>query len=88
MRFVIALCPLTAISHRMHRIGSLSTSEVKWWRARLVLAWGTGWEALRVLSAFFDGVSGAAVATGLSSLFDTVARICLLAYLLESPGQQ
>ena len=53
-----------------------------------MLAWGAGWEALRVLSAFFDGVSGAAVATGLSSLFDTVARICLLAYLLESPGQQ
>ena len=49
---------------------------------------GTGWEALRVLSAFFDGVSGAAVATGLSSLFDTVARICLLVYLLESRGQQ
>ena len=32
--------------------GSLLTSEVKRWRARLVLAWGTGWEALRVLSAF------------------------------------
>jgi hypothetical protein len=32
--------------------GSLSTSEVKRHRARLVLGWGTAWEDLRVLSAF------------------------------------
>ena len=32
--------------------GSLSTSEVKRLRARLVLGWGTAWEDLRVLSAF------------------------------------
>ena len=35
--------------------GSLSTSEVKRHRARLVLGWGTAWEDLRVLSAFFPG---------------------------------
>ena len=32
--------------------GSLLTSEVKRYRARLVLGWGTAWEDLRVLSAF------------------------------------
>ena len=32
--------------------GSLSTSEVKRLRARLVLGWGTAWEDLRVLAAF------------------------------------
>ena len=31
--------------------GSLSTSEIKWRRARSVLGWGTAWEDLRVLSA-------------------------------------
>ena len=41
-------------------IGSLSISEVKWWRARLVLAWVTSREAIRVLSAFslLQGLAG------------------------------
>ena len=33
--------------------GSLLTSEVKRHRARLVLGWGTAWEDLGVLSAFY-----------------------------------
>ena len=33
--------------------GSLLTSEVKRHRARLVLGWGTVWEDLRVLTAFY-----------------------------------
>ena len=33
--------------------GSLPTSEVKRHRARLVLGWGTAWEDLRVLTAFY-----------------------------------
>ena len=33
--------------------GSLLTSEVKRHRARLVLGWGTAWEDLRVLTAFY-----------------------------------
>ena len=32
---------------------SLLTSEIKRRRARLVLGWGTAWEDLRVLSAFY-----------------------------------
>ena len=41
--------------YRVECTGSLSTSEVKQHRARLVLGWGTAWEDLRVLSAFaFD----------------------------------
>ena len=39
--------------YRVECTGSLSTSEVKQRRARLVLGWGTAWEDLRVLSAFF-----------------------------------
>ena len=38
--------------YRVECTGSLSTSEVKRRRARLVLGWGTAWEDLRVLSAF------------------------------------
>ena len=38
--------------YRVECTGSLSTSEVKQHRARLVLGWGTAWEDLRVLSAF------------------------------------
>ena len=38
--------------YRVEYTGSLSTSEVKRRRARLVLGWGTAWEHLRVLSAF------------------------------------
>ena len=38
--------------YRVECTGSLSTSEVKQRRARLVLGWGTAWEDLRVLSAF------------------------------------
>ena len=38
--------------YRVECTGSLSTSEVKRHRARLVLGWGTAWEDLRVLSAF------------------------------------
>ena len=38
--------------YRVEYTGSLSTSEVKRRRARLVLGWGTAWELLRVLSAF------------------------------------
>ena len=37
--------------YRVECTGSLSTSEVKQHRARLVLGWGTAWEDLRVLSA-------------------------------------
>ncbi len=37
--------------YRVECTGSLSTSEVKRRRARLVLGWGTAWEHLRVLSA-------------------------------------
>ena len=33
--------------------GSLLTSEVKRHRAQLVLGWGTAWEDLRVLTAFY-----------------------------------
>ena len=39
--------------YRVECTGSLSTSEVKQHRARLVLGWGTAWEDLRVLSAFY-----------------------------------
>ena len=39
--------------YRVECTGSLPTSEVKRHRARLVLGWGTAWEDLRVLSAFF-----------------------------------
>ena len=38
--------------YRVECTGSLSTSEVKRHRARLVLGWGTAWEHLRVLPAF------------------------------------
>ena len=38
--------------YRVECTRSLSTSEVKQHRARLVLGWGTAWEDLRVLSAF------------------------------------
>ena len=38
--------------YRVECTGSLSTSEVKQRRARLVLGWGTAWEDFRVLSAF------------------------------------
>ena len=37
--------------YRVECTGSLSTSEVKQHRARLVLGWGTAWEDLWVLSA-------------------------------------
>ena len=46
---------LAFFRRRLHHVectGSLSTSEVKQHRARLVLGWGTAWEDLRVLSAF------------------------------------
>ena len=39
--------------YRVECSGSLSTSEVKRRRARLVLGWGTAWEDLRVLTAFY-----------------------------------
>ena len=39
--------------YRVECTGSLSTSEVKQHRARSVLGWGTAWEDLRVLSAFY-----------------------------------
>ena len=39
--------------YRVECTGSLSTSEVKRHRARSVLGWGTAWEDLRVLPAFF-----------------------------------
>ena len=38
--------------YRVECTGSLSTSEVKRHRARLVPGWGTAWEHLRVLPAF------------------------------------
>ena len=38
--------------YRVECTGSLSTSEVKQRRARLVLGWGTAWEDPWVLSAF------------------------------------
>ena len=38
--------------YRVECTRSLSTSEVKQHRARLVLGWGTAWEHLRVLPAF------------------------------------
>ena len=41
--------------YRVECTGSLSTSEVKQRRARSVLGWGTAWEDLRVLSAFYLG---------------------------------
>ena len=51
------LCMLRSIAYRRrpYRVectGSLSTSEVKQRRARLVLGWGTAWEDPWVLSAF------------------------------------
>ena len=39
--------------YRVECTGSLSTSEVKRLRARIVLGWGTAWEVLRVLPAFY-----------------------------------
>ena len=39
--------------YRIECTGSLLTSEVKQCRARSVLGWGTAWEDLRVLSAFY-----------------------------------
>ena len=48
-------CELSKFRRRLYRVectGSLSTSEVKQHRARLVLGWRTAWEDLRVLSAF------------------------------------
>ena len=39
--------------YRVECTGSLSTSKVKRHRARLVLGWGTAWEHLRVLSAYW-----------------------------------
>ena len=39
--------------YRVECTGSLPTSEVKRRRARSVLGWGTAWEHLRVLSAFY-----------------------------------
>ena len=52
--------PKTGIRWRPYHLectGSLSTSEVKRDRARLVLGWGTAWENLRVLSAFVKASS-------------------------------
>ena len=52
---VFVVCCVVCCRWRPYRIGctgSLSTSEVKRRRARLVLGWGTAWEDLRVLSAF------------------------------------
>ena len=43
--------------YRVECTGSLLTSEVKQRRARSVLGWGTAWEDLRVLSAFFLSLS-------------------------------
>ena len=40
--------------YRVECTGSLPTSEVKRRRARLVLGWGTAWESLGVLLAFFS----------------------------------
>ena len=40
--------------YRVECTGSLSNSEVKRHRARLVLGWGTAWEDLWVLSAFHN----------------------------------
>ena len=40
--------------YRVECTGSLFTSEVKQYRARLVLGRGTAWEDLRVLSAFLQ----------------------------------
>ena len=40
--------------YRVECTGSLSTSEVKQHRARLVLGWGTAWEDLGMLSASVD----------------------------------
>ena len=39
--------------YRVKYTGSLLNSEVKWHRAWSVLGWGTAWEALKVLPAFF-----------------------------------
>ena len=49
----ITLLRLTPRPYRVECTGSLSTSEVKQHRARLVLGWGSAWEDLRVLSAYF-----------------------------------
>ena len=51
--------------------GSLLTSEVKQLRARIVLGWGTAWEVLRVLSAFFINAAG----VGLSSQTTLAPRL-------------
>ena len=40
--------------YRFKYTGSLLNSEVKWHRAWPVLGWGTAWEALKVLPAFFS----------------------------------
>ena len=52
MRLQIGLRRCRRRPYRVECTGSLSTSEVKQHRARLVLGWGTAWEDLRVLSAF------------------------------------
>ena len=52
MRLQIGLRRGRRRPYRVECTGSLSTSEVKQHRARLVLGWGTAWEDLRVLSAF------------------------------------
>ena len=39
--------------YRIEYTGSLPNSAVKRYRARLVLGWGTAWEPLRVLLAFY-----------------------------------
>ena len=62
--------------YRVECTGSLSTSEVKQHRARLVLGWGTAWEDLTVLSAFL-----------LLQAFEfcsSSAALCALGHMLQS----
>ena len=65
LRMVCHYCALT-LRRRPYRVectGSLSTSEVKQHRARLVLGWGTAWEDLWVLSALFCACYGSSLRT-------------------------
>ncbi len=66
----------TGVCRRQYRVeytGSLPTSEVKRRRARSVLGWGTAWEHLRVLSAFYGRPGGRQCSRGPES---SVQEVC------------
>ena len=69
--------------YRVECTGSLSTSEVKQHRARLVLGWGTAWEDLRVLSAFSATPSFRTMQQGVR-FCSSSAALCVLGHMLQS----